>query len=123
MNLVGKQYLDTHPDTTNIWKATVAFDATWTTLPVDATGPVDNFYLSQFGGGLTTNDYVIVDREDTNNDGDFNQGEIVKVQTQLDQVSKKLIVTSGCDTANEKDVFVVDSVTAVSYTHLRAHET
>ena len=111
LNLVGKQYLDTHPDTTNIWKATVAFDATWTTLPVDATGPVDNFYLSQFGGGLTTNDYVIVDREDTNNDGDFNQGEIVKVQTQLDQVSKKLIVTSGCDTANEKDVFVVDSVT------------
>ena len=111
MNLVGKQYLDTHPDTTNIWKATVAFDATWTTTVVDATGPVDNFYLSQFGGGLTTNDYVIVDREDTNNDGDFNQGEIVKVQTQLDQVSKKLIVTSGCDTANEKDVFVVDSVT------------
>ena len=29
----------------------------------------------------------------------------------MDQVSKKLIVTSGCDSTNEKDVFVVDSVT------------
>ena len=107
----ARDYLNTHLDATNVWKCNIAFDATWTTQLVDATGPVDNFYLSQFGGGLTTNDYVIVDREDTNNDGDFNQGEIVKVQTQLDQVSKKLIVTSGCDTANEKDVFVVDSVT------------
>ena len=106
----AQDYLTTHLDATNIWKATIAFDATWTEQAVDATGPVDNFYLSQFGGSLTTNDYVIVDREDTNDDGDFNQGEIVKVQTQLDQVSKKLIVTSGCDTANEKDVFVVDSV-------------
>ena len=107
----AKDYLETHPDTTNIWKCNIAFDATWTTQTVDATGPVDNFYLSQFGGSLTTNDYVIVDREDTNDDGDFNQGEIVKVQTQLDQVSKKLIVTSGCDTDNEVPVFIVDSVT------------
>ena len=107
----AKDYLDNHLDATNVWKCNIAFDATWTTTVVDATGPRDNFYLSQFGGGLTTNDYVIVDREDTNNDGDFNQGEIVKVVTQLDQVSKKLIVTRGCDTANESDVFVVDSVT------------
>jgi len=107
----AQDYLSTHLDATNLWKANISFDATWTTQVVDATGPVDNFYLSQFGGSLTTNDYVIVDREDTNDDGDFNQGEIVKVQTQLDQVSKKLIVTSGCDSANEKDVFVVDSVT------------
>ena len=107
----AKNYLDNHQDATNVWKCNIAFDATWTTTVVDATGPVDNFYLSQFGGGLTTNDYVIVDREDTNNDGDFNQGEIVKVQTQLDQVSKKLIVTRGCDTANETNVFIVDSVT------------
>ena len=105
----ARDYLNTHLDATNVWKCNIAFDATWTTLPVDANGPLDNFYLSQFGGTLTTNDYVIVDREDTNNDGDFNQGEIVKVQTQLDQVSKKLVVTSGCD-ATEKDVFVVDSV-------------
>ena len=107
----ARDYLDNHQDATNVWKCNIAFDATWTTQGVDATGPQDNFYLSQFGGGLTTNDYVIVDREDTNNDGNFNQGEIVKVVTQLDQVSKKLIVTRGCDTANETNVFIVDSVT------------
>ena len=107
----AKDYLDTHPDTTNVWKCNIAFDATWTTTNVDGSGSQDNFYLSQFGGGLTTNDYVIVDREDTNDDGDVNQGEIVKVVTQLNQVSKKLIVTRGCDTATESDVFVVDSVT------------
>ena len=107
----AKDYLETHLDTTNVWKCNIAFDATWTTTNVDGSGAQDNFYLSQFGGGLTTNDYVIVDREDTNDDGDVNQGEIVKVVTQLDQVSKKLIVTRGCDTATESDVFVVDSVT------------
>ena len=40
----AKDYLETHPDTTNIWKANISFDATWTTQLVDATGPVDNFY-------------------------------------------------------------------------------
>jgi hypothetical protein len=107
----AKDYLENHQDATNVWKCNIAFDATWTTQPVDATGPQDNFYLSQFGGSLTTDDYVIVDREDTNNDGDFNQGEIVAVVTPIDQVSKKLVVTRGCDTGNETDVFVVDSVT------------
>ena len=84
----AKDYLETHPDTTNIWKANISFDATWTTQAVDATGPVDNFYLSQFGGQLNVGDYVIVDREDTNNDGDANQGEFVRVGTALDEVSK-----------------------------------
>ena len=85
----AKNYLDNHIQMQlTFGRRNIAFDATWTTTVVDATGPQDNFYLSQFGGGLTTNDYVIVDREDTNNDGDFNQGEFVKVGTALDEVAK-----------------------------------
>ena len=111
LGLVGKNYLDTHPDTTAIWKCNIAFDATWTVQNVDGSGAQDNVYLSQFGGSLGTNDYVILDREDTNDDGIFDQGEFLKVAQPLDQVSKKFIVTSGCDTQDEKDVFVIDSVT------------
>lgn len=68
-----------HPDTTNIWKANISFDATWITQSIDASGSQDNLYLSAFGGQLTTNDYVIVDREDTNSDGIADQGEVFKV--------------------------------------------
>ena len=107
----AKDYQDNHPDTTNIWKCNIAFDATWIVQGIDGSGSQDNVYLSQFGGSLTTNDYVIIDREDTNDDGDFNQGEIFKINTPLEQVSKKLIVTSGCDSLNEIPVFIVDSVT------------
>ena len=100
-----------HPDTTNIWKANISFDATWITQSIDASGSQDNLYLSAFGGQLTTNDYVIVDREDTNSDGIADQGEVFKVASLLDQVSKKLRVVNGCDTVNAKTIFEIDSVT------------
>ena len=76
--------LANHPDTTPIYKVNVQFDATWTEQALDATGPEDNVYLSEFGGVLTSNDYVIIDREDTTNDGIFNQGEVIKVITPLE---------------------------------------
>ncbi|MFZ9728920.1 MAG: hypothetical protein ACO3CD_07905, partial [Candidatus Nanopelagicaceae bacterium] len=107
----AKNYLDNHLDTTVVWKCNIAFDATWIVQNVDGSGTQDNIYLSQFGGGLSENDYVILDREDTNDDGIYDQGEFLKVDTALDQVSKKFIVTSGCDTENEVPVFIVDSVT------------
>ena len=50
------------PDTTNVWKANLAFDASWTTQVIDGAGAQDNVYLAEFGGTLSTNDYVIVDR-------------------------------------------------------------
>ena len=98
-----------HPDTTNVWKVNVAFDATWITEAIDASGSQDNVYLSEFGGQLTANDYVIIDREDTNNDGIADQGEVFKVASLLDQVAKKFSIKNGCDTQAEETVFEVNS--------------
>ena len=98
-----------HPDTTNVWKVNVAFDATWITEAIDASGSQDNVYLSEFGGQLTTNDYVIIDREDTNNDGIADQGEVFKVASLLEQVAKKFSIKNGCDTQAEETVFEVNS--------------
>ena len=103
---------ENHPDTTNIWKINIAFDATWITQAIDGSGLQDNVYLSEFGGNLRPGiDYVIISREDTNNDGVDNQGEVVKVASLLDLVAKKFSVKNGCDTANEETVFEVDSTT------------
>ena len=102
--------LDNHPDRTVIYKVNVQFDATWTEQALDNTGPQDNVYLSEFGGTLTNNDYVIIDREDTNGDGIFNQGEVIKVVTPLSAEEQKFRISKDCsDVAN--DVFVVNSVT------------
>lgn len=98
-----------HPDTTNVWKVNVAFDATWTTQSIDGTGSQDNVYLAEFGGQLTTNDYVIIDRVDSNSDGVYDQGEIFKVSSLLAQVAKKFSIKNGCDTLAEETVFEVDS--------------
>ena len=100
-----------HPDTTNIWKVNVAFDATWITQSIDASGVQENVYLAEFGGSLTTNDYVIIDREDTNNDGIADKGEVFKIASLLAQVAKKFSIKNGCDTAAEETVFEVDSTT------------
>ena len=72
-----------------------------------------NVYLAEFGGDLNINDYVIVDREDTNNDGTFDQGEVLKVLTSLDQQVQKFRI-SDCGTP-DKDVFIVDSTTGDTY--------
>ena len=103
--------LTNHTDTTPIYKVNVQFDATWTELPLDATGPQDNVYLAEFGGSLTNNDYVIVDREDTNSDGIFNQGEVIKVVTPLVAEEQKFRISSDCSNGTDSDVFVVNSVT------------
>ena len=102
--------LTNHPDTTPIFKVNVQFDATWLEQGVgaaSASGNVSNFYLAEFGGNLTTNDYVIASRDD--NTGTF---EYVKVDTPLSEEVQKFRINNGedCDdTAG--DVFVVNSVT------------
>ena len=103
--------LANHPDTTPIYKVNVQFDATWTEQALDATGPEDNVYLSEFGGVLTNNDYVIIDREDTTSDGIFNQGEVIKVITPLVAEQQKFRISSDCTNGTDSDVFVVNSVT------------
>ena len=70
----------------------------------------DNVYLAEFGGNLTNNDYVIIDREDTNSDGIFNQGEVIKVLAPLTQEVQKFRISKDCGDA-DGDVFVVDSTT------------
>ena len=104
-----------HPDTTNIYKCIVQFDATWTTQVIDGSGTEDNVYLSQFGGVLTGSDnrltgqpgdYVILSRL-----ADGSDGEILELKTTLDQVAKKFSVKNGCDTNSENTVFEVNSVT------------
>ena len=103
--------LENHPDTTPIYKVNVQFDATWTEQNLDSTGPQDNVYLAEFGGVLTSNDYVIIDREDTTNDGIFNQGEVIKVVTPLEAVEQTFKINSDCSGGDANDVFVVNSVT------------
>ena len=105
--------VDTHPDTTPIYKVNVQFDSTWTEQQLDANGPEDNVYLAEFGGDLNVSDYVIVDREDTNSDGTFDQGEILKVLTSLNQEVQKFRI-SDCGSP-DNDVFIVDSVTGDTY--------
>jgi hypothetical protein len=100
-----------HPDSTNIWKCNIALDSTWTTQVIDASGTQENVYLSEFGGSLTTNDYVIIDRTDSNSDGIDDQGEVFKVASLLEQVAKKFTIKNGCDTLAEETVFEVDSTT------------
>jgi len=104
-----------HPDTTNIYKCIVQYDATWTTSAIDGAGTEDNVYLSQFGGVLTGSDsratgqpgdYVIISRPAGGADG-----EIFELKTTLSQVAKKLSVKNGCDTSNPITVFEVNSVT------------
>ena len=104
-----------HPDTTNIYKCNVQFDATWTTQVIDGSGTEDNVYLSQFGGVLTGSDsratgqpgdYVIISRPSGGADG-----EIFELKTTLSQVAKKFSVKNGCDTNSENTLFEVDSVT------------
>lgn len=99
-----------HPDTTNVWKANLAFDASWITQTIDGSGSQDNVYLAEFGGTLTTNDYVIIDRADTNSDGIFDQGEVFKVASLINQVSKRFSIVNGCDSVNPKTIFEIDSV-------------
>ena len=105
-----------HTDTAAIYKCTVQFNATWTTELIDNTGTSadkENVYLSQFGGTLDLNDYLIIDRGDGTPAGDNidDAGEVFKIDTILDQVAKKFRIKNGCDTNNETTVFEIDSVT------------
>ena len=109
--------IDTHPDQpgnrTPVYKCNIAFDATWIEQAIDGTRgnpPNENVYLATFGGTLKVGiDYVIISREDTNSDGDFNQGEAFKLATALEVVNKKFEITNGCPDGDV--MFSVDSVT------------
>ena len=102
-----------HPDNasirTPVYKVNIAFDATWTEQGIDSSGVNENIYLATFGGTLATGqDYIIVDREDTTNDGIFDQGEVFKLVAPLTQENKKFQILDGCP---GNVLFEVDSVT------------
>jgi hypothetical protein len=109
--------IDTHPDEPGkrspVYKCNIAFDSTWITQAIDGVRDgtsQEDVYLATFGGTLAVGtDYIIIDREDTNTNGDFNQGEIFKLATALAIVNKKLEITNGCPSGDV--VFSVDSVT------------
>jgi hypothetical protein len=97
--------LDNHADTTPIYKVNVQFDATWTEQALDNdTSATDPVYLSEFGGSLTNNDYVIVDRDDSPKVPEY-----IKVITPLAQQKQKFRISNCADP--DEDVFIVDSVT------------
>ena len=103
----------THLDTTSVYKCTIQLDSTWLTEDIDASAGTKTIKLAQFGGGIDVDDYVIISREDGTpaNDGVDDQGEIFKLDTVINAVSKKLSVKKGCDSTSEETVFEVDSVT------------
>jgi hypothetical protein len=103
-----------HPDEpsnrTPIYKCNIAFDATWTEQSIDASGTTENVYLATFGGTLRTGvDYIIIDRNDSNDDGVYDQGEVFKLVSTLVQENKTFSILSGCPNGNV--LFSVDSVT------------
>ena len=103
-----------HPDNTPIYKVNVQFDSTWITQPVDDNGTVETIYLAEFGGTIKEDDYVIISRENTLEPiGDeeivYDKGEVFKVITPVDLVSKKFTISSDCDAGT--NVFEIDSVT------------
>jgi len=105
---------DNHPETptnrTPVYKCNIAFDATWIEQGIDSSGVTENIYLATFGGTLQVGiDYIIVDREDTNGDGVFDQGEVFKLASTLNQENKKFQILSGCPAGDV--LFEVDSVT------------
>ena len=83
-----------HPDTTPIYKVNVQFDSTWTENDLDNTGPQDQVNLAEFGGTLSTDDYIIVGRSDTNSDGTYDFGEALKIAQITGQVNQKLTVSN-----------------------------
>ena len=99
--------LTNHPDTTPIYKVNVQFDSTWLEQNVDGAGSQDNFYLAEFGGNLTTDDYIIVSRNDTTG-----LAEYVKVAELLNQEVQEFRINNGVDCDDRGgDVFIVNSVT------------
>ena len=97
--------LENHADTTPIYKVNVQFDATWTEQALDNdTSATDSVYLSEFGGNLTSNDYVIVDRNDSPRVPEY-----IKVITSLAEQQQKFRISNCADP--DEDVFVVNSVT------------
>jgi len=102
-----------HADTTDIFKCVVQYDSTWLTAAIDTTSGQKQIDLAQFGGGIDVGDYVILSRDDGTPAGDNvdDEGEIFKLTTVLQAVSKKLRVKKGCDSNSETTVFDVDSVT------------
>ena len=98
--------LENHADTTPVYKVNVQFDATWTEQSLDNTGPNDNVYLAEFGGALTNNDYVIIDRDDSPKVPEY-----IKVVAALEANEQKFVISSDCSAGSAGDVFVVNSVT------------
>ena len=92
-----------HPDLTYVRKINIALDATWIKNNIDNTSGTDTFQLAEFGGQLSVNDYIIVQRNLTGTVGEF-----VKINSSSNTTSRKLRVTDGGNPSNT--VFEVDSV-------------
>ena len=100
---------ENHLDLTPIFKVNVQFDSTWTETRLDNSGPQDNVDLAEFGGNLTTDDYVIIGRDPSNP----SYGEVIKVDVLGTRIDQKLRVSDCGDP--DTDVFVVNSVTGDTY--------
>jgi hypothetical protein len=91
-----------HPDDTAVTKLNIALDATWVTNNLTTSSTAVN--LSEFGGSLSPNDYIIVQRTT-----DGTVGELIKIQSYSTTVSRKLTVNNGASPAIT--MFSVDSTT------------
>jgi hypothetical protein len=93
-----------HPDTTSVVKLNIALDATWVTNNLNSSTGTAAVNLAEFGGTLSANDYVIVQRT-----ADGTAGEVIKIQSYSVSDSRKLTVNNGATPA--VTMFSVDSTT------------
>jgi hypothetical protein len=80
----------THAQGVSVVKATINFRATWITGNIDNTGGTDAVSLAEFGGGLSVDDFIIVDRNDSGT-----TGEIIKINSSSGSTERKLSVNNG----------------------------
>ena len=81
----------THAQGVSVVKAIINFRATWITGNLDNTGTLpDAVSLAEFGGGLSVDDFIIVDRNDSGT-----TGEIIKINSSSGSTERKLSVNNG----------------------------
>ena len=107
--------LTNHPDDTSIYKVNVQLDSTWLEIALSDSNNATqtaSIYLAEFGGSLSSNDYIIVSRDDATG----SSGEVIKVGAALQQNPYQLKVSDGTDCDNNSgDVFTVDSTNGNTY--------
>ena len=99
--------LTNHAQGVSVVKATINFRATWLTNNLDTTPPNDPVSLAEFGGGLSTGDFVIVDRNDAGT-----TGEIIRINSSSGSTERKLYVNNGAG-SNVLEVGSINGTTIV----------